>query len=76
MSDIAHEMLRMFGLSMGIDVESNQRVTKMREIREQEMQALAEGRKRHPDEPTVVLKRRPSVKGSTSWFPFKSKIGK
>ena len=39
MSDIAHEMLRMYGLSMGIDVSSNQRLAKIREIREQEMQA-------------------------------------
>ena len=76
MSDIAHEMLRMFGLSMGIDVVSNQRVAKIREIREQEMQALGEARKR-PAEPTVILEpqktKRRAVKGSTQWFPFRSK---
>lgn len=76
MSDIAHEMLRMFGLSMGIDVQSNQRLAKIREIREQEMQAIGEGRAHRQAEPTVALQRRPAIKGSTSWFPFKSKQGR
>ena len=71
MSDIAHEMLRMFGLSMGLDVESNQRVAKIREIREREMETISEGRKKRPAEPTVVLQRRPAEKGITEWFPLK-----
>ena len=77
MSDIAHEMLRMFGLSMGIDVSSDQRVQKIREIREQEMQASSNGRRRWAQEPTIVLQqprpRKRAIKGSTTWFPFKSK---
>jgi hypothetical protein len=69
-SDIAHEMLRMFGLSMGIDVKSNQRLAKIREIREQEMEEIAEGKPR-AKEPTVLLQRRPSTTGSTHWIPPK-----
>ena len=72
MSDIAHEMLRMFGLSMGIDVKSNQRLAKIREIREQEMQEIAEG-KSHAKEPTVLLRRGKTTTGSTPWIPFKKK---
>ena len=60
-------MLRMFGLSMGIDVKSNQRLAKIREIREQEMQDIAEG-KSHAKEPAVLLRRR-AIKGSTPWIP-------
>jgi hypothetical protein len=48
----------MFGLGMGLNVESNQRLVKARELRQRELKAL--------EAPRVI-------KGSTPWIPPKSR---
>lgn len=76
MSDIARDMLRMYGLGMGLDVESNQRLAKARELRHrEELDAEDEERVETPDapEPTVVLRRR-AITGSVPWIPRNPRV--
>jgi hypothetical protein len=77
MSDIAREMLRMFGLGMGLDVASNQRLAKARELRERELDRSPEldrtpELERSPEAPSKPKLR--VLYGSTPWIPPTARI--
>ncbi len=73
MSDIARDMLRMFGLGMGLDVRSNQRLAKVRELRQRELDALEAERDDEWLTPPSGDRRRVRVaRGTVPWIPSRS----